>query len=197
MKHMFKYLVFGLLAMVLLVGCGKQPATEINDAKAAVDAVITEGASKFAPEDAKLLNDALTAAMDEVKAQDAKVFKNYAKAKEMLVKVKADAEALKTKLPEKKEQAKANAITAQEIATAAVADAKKLLTKAPKGKGAMADIEALKADLKGIEESLKEVQGLIDTEDYASATDKANAITEKAKAVSEQINQALQKVGKK
>jgi len=190
------FLVF-VMASFLLIGCGKQPTEDINASKSAVDAVIAEGAEKYASEDAKMLNDELTAALDEIKIQDGKMMKNYSKAQEMLAKVKADAEALKTGLPMKKEEAKNNALTAQEAAKTAIEEAQKLLAKAPKGKGSRADIEAMKADVKGLEESLSEAQAAVDAEDYATATEKAESIKEKAIEVSSQVTQAMEKVGAK
>jgi hypothetical protein len=116
----------------------------------------------------------------------------------MLAQVKADAEKVKTDVPSKKEEAKKNALAGQEAARASVKEAKALLAKAPMGKGARADIEALKGDLKGLEDSVPELQQLIDKEDYVVATDKAKAIKEKADGVSNQIKEAMQKVkGKK
>ena len=191
MKGVLRYSIVGLvLVLIFAVGCSKPPTEELNAAKSAVDAVAPE-ASKYVAEDVKKLNDDLQAARNEINA------KNYKQAKETLLKVKADAETLKTTLPQKKELAKNNAIAAQDAAKTAVTDAKALLAKAPKGKGSKADIEAMKADIKGLEESLPEVQSLIDAENYAVATEKANAIKEKAAAVSDQINQALEKVGAK
>jgi len=40
------FLVF-VMASFLLIGCGKQPTEDINASKAAVDAVIAEGAEKY------------------------------------------------------------------------------------------------------------------------------------------------------
>ena len=186
-----------VMAGMLLVGCGKQPTEKMNAAKSVVDSVIADGAEKYAPEDAKKINDELTAALDEIKVQDGKMMKNYGKAEEMLAKVQADADALKTSLPMKKEEAKNNALAAQEGAKTAIEDAKKLLSKAPKGKGSRADIEAMKADVKGLEDSLGEVQASVNTEDYAAATEKAKSIQEKATEVSSQITQAMEKVAMK
>ena len=197
MNNTLKFLALGVLTIFLLAGCGKQPTEEINAAKTSVDAVVAEGAQKFAPEDAKKLNDNMQAAQDEIKVQDGKTFKSYAKAKELLAKVKADAEALKAGLAAKKEEAKKNAAAAQETAETSVAEAKALLAKAPKGKGSKADIEALKADLKGIEDSLAEVKSANDSEDYSAAIEKSNAIKDKAAAISDQIQKAMEKVGTK
>src|SRR3989337_496287 len=112
MNNTLKILALGVLTIFLLAGCGKQQTEEINAAKASVDAVIAEGAQKFAAEDAKNLNDSLQAAQDELKVQEGKTFKDYAKAKELFAKAKADADALKAGLPAKKEEAKKNAVAA-------------------------------------------------------------------------------------
>lgn len=197
MKNTLKFLALSMVAIFLLAGCAKQPTEEINAAKASIDAVVAEGAQKFAAEGAKQLNDSMQAAQDEIKVQDGKTFKDYAKAKELLAKVKADAEALKAGLAAKKEEAKKNALAAQEAAQASVKEAKALLAKAPKGKGSKADLEAFKADLKGIEDSLTEVKSANDSEDYSAAIEKSNAIKDKAAAISDQIKKAMEKVGTK
>lgn len=192
MKETCRYFVLGIIVMVFLVGCGKQPAEEINAAKSAVDAVVAEG-GKYAYEETKKLNDDLTAAMNEVKAQDSKTFKNYSKAKEMLAKAKSDAETLKSGLTGKKEQARENALAAQNTAKAAIDEIKGLLATAPKGKGTAADIEALKGDVTGLGDSLKDVQSLIEKEDYVQAVAKAIAIEDQAIGVKNKISQATDK----
>ena len=184
-----------LTAAIFIAGCAKQPTEEMNAAKTAVDAVIAEGAEKYAPEDIKKINDTLAEAMNEIKAQEDKTMKNYSKAKELLAQSKSDAETLKVNLPAKKEESKNNALSTQEAAKAALADAKAMLAKAPKGKGSRADIEAMRADLKGLEEALSEVQSAIDSEDYASANLMANSIMDKTNEVSAQITSAIEKVG--
>ncbi len=195
MKNTLKFLALGMVTVFLLAGCGKQPTEDINAAKASVDGVMAEGAQKFAAEDAKKLNDSMQAAQDEVKVQDNKLFKDYAKAKELLAKAKTDAETLKAGLAAKKEEAKKNAAAAQEAAKASVQEAKALLAKAPKGKGSKADLEAFKADLKGIEDSLGEGKSANDAEDYSTAIEKSNAIKDKAAVISEQVKRAMEKVG--
>ncbi len=199
MKHVSKYLVvaLALTLMVMLAACAKQPTQEMDAAKAAVDSAIAAGGDKYAKEEVKGLNDELTAATDEIKVQDGKFFKNYDKAKEILAKVKANADTLTTEIPAKKEKAKTDAQAAIDAAKTAVNDAKALLAKAPRGKGTKADIEALKADVAGLEASIKEAEGLMGTEDYMAATDKANGVKDKAAEVSGQISQAIEKVGKK
>jgi archaellum component FlaC len=194
MKNVIKVMVLGILVMAVLTSCAKQPAQEINDAKAAVEAAAKEGAGVYAAEDFKKLNDDLTAAMDEVNTQSKKFFKSFGTAKQMLANVKTEAEALAATIPAKKEAAKAAALTAQQEAQAAIDEAKALLGKAPKGKGTKADIEAMNADLKGVEDSFPQVQAAIDQEDYFGAANTANTIKEKAVAISDQVKAAIEKV---
>jgi hypothetical protein len=196
MKPLLKYFTYGLLVMFILAGCAKQPTEDINTAQKAVEAAKAAGGEKYIPEDTKKMDDSLTAALNEIKAQDSKfaLSRNYDKAKQMLAQVKADAEKVKTDIPSKKEEARKNALAGQEAARASVKEARALLAKAPMGKGARADIEALKGDIKGLEDSLPELQQLIEKEDYVVATDKAKAIKEKADGVSNQIKEAMKKV---
>ncbi|MBF8250833.1 MAG: hypothetical protein HW382_461 [Deltaproteobacteria bacterium] len=196
MKSKSFFMIAGLAMMVFAAGCGKQPVEEITSAKSAVEALVAEGADKYAKEELKIANDDLSAAMAEVKAQDEKTFKNYDKAKELLAKAKTTADTVKADVPAKKEQAKIAAASAQEAAKTAVEEAKSLLAKAPKGKGTQADIEAMKADVAGLEQALAEVQALIDGGDYNAATEKANPIKDKAAELSAQIKEAMQKVAK-
>ncbi len=194
MKNLMKISVLGLLVVFLFTSCAKQPTQQIDEAKAAIDAVVKAGGDIYAKDELKKLNDDYNAAMDEVNAQSKKLFKKYGKAKEMLAKVKTDAESVAQLIPARKEEAKNNALTALNEAKAAFETAKALLDKAPKGKGTKADIEAMKSDLAGLEAQLAEVQASIDREDYFGAHDKAVSIKEKASAISEQVNAAIEKV---
>lgn len=196
MKRLSKYFTYGLLVLFILVGCAKQPTEDINAAQKAFEEAKAAGGEKYMPEETKKLNDSLAAALNEIKTQEGKfaLTRSYDKAKQMLAQVKADGEKVKADVPAKKEEAKKNALAGQEAAKASIKEAKALLARAPKGKGARADIAALRGDIKGLEESLPELQQLIDKEDYVVATDKAKAIKEKADAVSNQIKEAMKKV---
>ncbi|MDH7512626.1 MAG: hypothetical protein QHH14_06750 [Clostridiales bacterium] len=194
MKKLVRFFILGFFAVSLFTSCAKQPSQEMTDTRAAVEAAIKEGADVYAADEQKKLNDDLTAALDEIATQDKKFFKKFGTAKEMLAKVKADAEALKAAIPAKKEAAKNAALTAQQEARAALDEAKAFLEKAPKGKGTKADIEAFTADLKGLEDSFPEIQAAIDREDFFGASNTAAMIKEKAAGVSEQIKQAIEKV---
>ena len=189
-----RWIVLGFVVMAFVVGCASKPEQEIDAATAAMNAVISEGLGKYAPEDEKKLKDAMAAVNAELQVQEGKTFKNYDKTKQLLADLTKMAADMKAALPAKKEKAKQDATAALEAAKTALADAKKLLAKAPKGKGTAADIEALRGDVKGAEDMLPEIQGMIDKEDYSAAITKANAIKDKAAGVGDQITKALEKV---
>ena len=194
MKHFTKFLVLGIFAVSLFTSCAKQPTEQIDAVKAAIAAAQAEGADVYAPEDLKKLNDSMQAAMDEITTQSKKFFKKYGPAKEMLAKLQAEADAVKSAIPAKKEAAKNAAIQAQTDAKTALDEAKALLDKAPKGKGTKADIEAMKADLAGLETSFAEIQTAVDSQDYFGASGKAATIKEKAMVISDQVKKAMEKV---
>ncbi|MDP2916133.1 MAG: hypothetical protein Q8O91_11875 [Candidatus Aminicenantes bacterium] len=197
MRGVTKNLVLVLAIAVVLAGC-KAPTQQIDTTKAALEEV-TKASADIAPvPELKDLNDKLTAALDEIAAQDKKFFKKFGKAKEMLTNLGTDIEALKAALPAKIEAAKNEAIKLQGEAKAAIDEAKALLAKAPTGKGTKKDIDALKADLAGAETAFAEIQTALDGKDYIVAQDKANAIKTKAADIAAQVKAAIEKVtGKK
>ena len=186
--------LLGLALTVSLVACAKAPTEELNATKGAIDAAVAEGAEKYTPNDLKVVTDQVAAANEEIKVQEAKFFKNFDKAKEMLAKAKADAEALKGKVVTVKEEMKNQSIALLAEATTAVTDAKAILDTAPRGKGSAADIEAMKADVAGLEEALKEIQPLIDGGEYPMAIEKGTAIKTRALAVADEVKAAQEKM---
>lgn len=193
MKRSLKYIALAMIVAFVMVGCAKQPTQEINDSKTAIESAKEAGAETYLSEDLKNVEEKLVSAMDEIKIQDEKIFKNYDNAKKILAEIKADAETIKESVPAKKEEAKNLAVTAQSDAQTTITEAGALLEKAPKGKDTKAELEAMKNDLKGLEESLPEVQGMIDGENYFGASDKAKAICDQAKGISDEINAAIEK----
>jgi hypothetical protein len=195
MKNIIRLSVLGVVIVFLFASCSK-PQQAMDEAKAAVEAAKNEGADVYAAEELKALDDSLATAMDKVETQSKKFFKSYGDSKDMLAKIKTEADALKASIPERKEKAKNEALAVMEEAKAAVEQAKALLEKAPRGKGTKADIDAFTADLKGLEDSLLGIQGVIDAGDYFSAQDSAKTIKEKANSISEEIQKAIEKVKK-
>ena len=197
MKKSMPYLLIVLLTVFFMYGCSNQPLQEINAAKSAVDSVVSEGAEKYLPDDTRKINDDLLKAMDEVKAQDTKFFKNYARAKELLAAVRLEAEALNAKLPVKKEEAKTAAISAMGEARAAMDEANTLFQKAPRGNDPNGADETVSIELKNIEDSFQELQMQIEREDYLTIASRAAEIKSKASELSALIKQLPAKAEKK
>lgn len=194
---MKKFLVLAL-ALTLAAGvtaCSKPPAEEIAAVKTAVDAVVAEGAEKYAPEEFKALQDSMTVAMEEVKAQEGKMFgAKFDKAKELLAEVQANATTVKEQAVVARETMSTEVVAVKDATDAALAELQALLAAAPVGKGSEADLEAMRADVAGLEISLQEVQPLIDAGDFAGAKEKAEAIQAKVSEITDEIHSAQEKV---
>jgi major membrane immunogen (membrane-anchored lipoprotein) len=194
MKKAIKVLLVSLVAATLLTACGKAPVEELNTTKGSIDAVVGEGAEQYTPDELKAVNDKLATAMAEIKVQEGKFFKNFDAAKAQLAQVKVEAEALKGKVVQRKEELKAAANNALTDAQAAVAEAKALLEMAPQGKGSLADIEAMKSDAAGLETELENVPAQIESGEFVAATEKALAVAATAMGISNDIRTAQEKL---
>lgn len=193
MKTILRVAVVGLIAVFAFTGCSR-PAAEIDQAKAAIQAVSDAKGDVYASAELQKLNADLQTAMDEIDTQSKKIFKSYGKAKDMLTQVSTDAAAVQTMIPARVEAAKTAAETAAAEAKAAVDEAEAMLAKAPKGKGTQADLEAMNADLAGLKTALAEVQSSLDAQNYLQAQEKAQAVKTGAAAITEQVNAAIQKI---
>lgn len=187
-------MVFGLMLVLVMVGCQKPPQVEIDGAKAALEAARTAEAMDYAPDSLRAAEDA-TAALDaELKAQEQKfaLFRSYKKSKELAAAALAAGEKASADAAAGKEEAKQQAQALITDATTALNDAKALLEKAPRGKGTQADIEAMKGDLAGVESSLAEAQNAFNAEKYLDAKSKAEAAKAAAGNVKSAIEQAIE-----
>lgn len=185
------------LALLLVAGCAKPPAEQIDAAEKAVKEAQQNGAATYAAEEYAKLEGTLAAMKKEVTDQDGKfaLFRDYGKAEQLAASVKADGERVKTEAAKKKEEAKAAALQAQQVAQEAVKSTLDLVAQAPVGKDRAA-LEAIKNDADALKASLNQVQIAIDKEDYPAAQAQAKAINDKSQAVSAEIQNALAKVGK-
>jgi hypothetical protein len=185
------------LAVVLVAGCAQPPAEQIDAAEKAVAEARQNGAATYTADEYAKLEGTLAALKKEVGEQDAKfaLFRDYGKAEQLAASAKADGERVKTEAIKKKEEAKAAALQAQQVAQEAVKSTVELVAQAPVGKDRAA-LEAIKNDTEALKASLNQVQIAIDKEDYPAAQTQAKAIHEKSQAVSAEIQQALAKVGK-
>ena len=186
-----------MLGAILLAGCAKPPAEQIDAAEKAVKEAQMSGAATYTAQEYAKLEASLTAMKKEVTDQDGKfaLFRDYGKAEQLAVSAKADGERVKADAVKKKEEAKAGALQAQQVAKEAVKSAVDLVASAPVGKDRAA-LEAIKNDVEALKASLNQIQLAIDKEDYPAAQAQAKAIHDKGQAVSAELQNALAKVGK-
>ena len=189
--------VFLFLTLLMIGGCAKPPAEQIAAAEQAVKDAQASGANLYAPEEYAKLEGTLAAMKKEVADQEGKfaLFQDYGKAEQLAASTSTDATRVQGESAKKKEEAKAAALQAQQVAQDAVSSTLQLVDKAPVGKDRAA-IEAIKNDAEALKASLSQVQMAIDKEDYPSAQSQAKAIDEKSHAVSAEIEAALAKVHK-
>jgi hypothetical protein len=187
-------ILVGLVMVISVAACGKQPEAEIEAANTALNAAANDGSEVYVAEDFRRINEAMDAAMEEVKIQDGKLFKNYDKANEMLAGVQAEALAVRDLAVAERERLRLQAGADLEAARAAVGSSREMLNNAPAGKGSAADIMMMKADVSGLEGSLAEIEAMVAAGDYAEASERAKAVGEKATAISTEVQVALAKI---
>lgn len=186
-----------MLGALLLAGCAKPPAEQIDAAEKALKEAQVSGAATYTAQEYAKLEASLTAMKKEVTDQDGKfaLFRDYGKAEQLAASAKADGERVKVDAVKKKEEAKAGVLQAQQVAQEAVKSAVELVASAPVGKDRAA-LEAIKNDVEALKASLNQVQLAIDKEDYPAAQAQAKAIHDKGQTVSAELQNALAKVGR-
>lgn len=195
-----KKIVFHLSALAFVVllatGCAKLPQVELDAAKASLDSAKLVEANRYLAAEFNALQDSLNAATVALEAEKSKSFivRNYDAVKEQLVKITADAQALKVQAEERKAQVRDEVQQSLAALTALIAENKELLAKAPKGKEGKAALEAIQSDITVIEASVSEINTLVANGDYLTAQDKVNASIAKAEAIKEELNTAIAKV---
>lgn len=185
------------LTALIAAGCTKPPSEKIEAAEQAVKNAQQSGAGTYTAEEYAKLEGTLDALKKEVSEQDGKfaLFRDYGKVEQLAASTAAEGQRVKTEVAKKKEEAKAGALQAQQVAQEAVASTLQLVAKAPVGKDRAA-VEGIKNDAEALKASLNQVQLAIDKEDYPAAQTQAKAINDKSRAVSDEIESALAKIGK-
>ncbi|MGA1825561.1 MAG: hypothetical protein ACMUIP_12955 [bacterium] len=195
MRSIIRILMAGCAVVFLLTGCARRPTSEISAATEAVKEAVQESSNMYVKDKIDELQKDLESALSAVSNEDKKFYKRYDRAKDLLSKVKDEAELLKNvTIPNQKQEAKMEALENLEQAKTSIEEAKLFLTQAPRGKEGTADIEAFQADVEGLEYSFKKIQVDIDNENYLLASEKALSINEEANAITDQVKEALKKV---
>jgi hypothetical protein len=190
-------MVPAICTLLLVTGCAKPPTEQIEAAERAIKDAEQSGAATYVADEYAKIEGTLAALKKEVADQDGKfsLFRDYGKVEQLAATAKSDAERVKGDAVKKKEEAKAAAAQAQQVAQDAVKATIALVAQAPVGKDRAA-LESIKTDVEALKASLNEVQMAIDKSDYLVAQTKAKAIHEKSQTVSHEIESALAKIGK-
>ena len=197
MKHGARWMVFaGLtgMALVVMTSCAQPPSEQLDAARKAVDAAKAVGAPDYAKDDFVKLEQQFAVAKDELTKQEnvLAIFRSYAEADKMLIKVVEASEQVTAKAAQNKEAAKIAALVMEKETQQVVASARELMAKAPTGKERTA-VEKIKEDLGGLETSLTAVHQSIEKGDYLGAEAQAKPLKEKTAAVSLEIQTAIDK----
>jgi hypothetical protein len=178
---------------VVAAGCASPPQADIDSAKAALQQATSAGASEYAADSLKAAQDADAALDAELKAQQDKfsMFRSYTKAAELATAAKLAGEKAQQDAAAGKEAAKTAATGAIDEAKSMLTQAQEMLSKAPKGKGTAADLEAMKTDLTGAESTIGEAESAFTAERYLDAKAKAEAAKTAAGNVTAAVEAAI------
>jgi TonB family protein len=113
MRSIVRFRAIALGLAITVTGCASPPNADVDAAKAALDKAASERAGQYAAESLKAAQDARATLDAELKAQEGKWFKSYAKTKELAVAAKAAGD-----------KAAADAVAGKEKADAIAAKAK-------------------------------------------------------------------------
>jgi hypothetical protein len=192
---MLRSLKFVTPAVLLLAafGCAKPPAAEVDAARQAVDAAKAAEAETYAPEDLARVQDAMKRLDAELAAQEERfaLMRSYDKAKEIATEVQTTSDQAKANAASAREAARAAATQSIADTRALVLEVQDMLAKAPTGKGAEADLAALKADLEGAGLALDEADRALQAGKFRDAETGANAAKMTVEQVRSEIEAAI------
>jgi len=194
---MFKrvVLVMTMIALLLLVGCGKAPETEMQNADTAMQAARSAEAEQYAADTYQMAMDTLNAATSSKQEQDSKfaLFRSYGKAKELFMSAQVLAEQSATEAAAEKARMQSEVMTLINEVQATLGTADKAIAGAPKGKGTKADIELLKNDLAAAKAGFEAAKADFEAGKYIAAKVKLDAVKAKAEGVISDVEKAKSK----
>jgi hypothetical protein len=187
------------LMLMLVTSCSKAPQKELDDAKTSLEAAKSVEANRYLDFEFIALQDSLNVQIAAIEAEETKSFssRNYATIKENLVKITAEADALKLRTEEYKVQVRDEVQQSLVALSTIIADDKDLLSKVPtKGKDGKSLQEAIQNDITIIEASVNEINTLISSGDYLTAKEKVSASSAKALAIKQDLTNMVSKTKK-
>lgn len=188
-------IVFVALLALLLSSCAKAPQEKVDAAKAAIEAARAVEAHRYLPDEFNAAEDALKEALAEIEVQNGKFAftRNYDKAALGLDAAKNMAEEVIAKVDARKEEVKEESNALLGELTNALEEAKKLLKRAPRGKGEKEAVQMIENDLNAVERSLVDINSLLESGDSMGAKDKAQAGLSKVNSLINELQTAIAK----
>jgi len=186
-----------VFALALLAGCAKEPTAEIAAARQAMDAARVAEAPDYAPEAWAEAEDAqmrLDAELDAQKNAFA-LYRSYDRATTLAVDAKAASERAATDADAGKATARDEARSAIERAKKLGDEVSRLVAEAPRGKGTVTDIAALRADSAGTDATVKDAEDALAAGRYKDAKSKAEAAVRSLESIRSQIEAATRARG--
>jgi hypothetical protein len=173
-------------------GCSKPPQTEIDSAKASIQAARDAEAGTYAEGSLRAADDQMSQLEAELKVQEDKfaMFRSYKRTSELAAAAKTAGDKAAEDARAGKEQKKGEAQTAISDAKTQIEEAQTALASAPTGKGAQADLAALRTDLDGATAAVAEAESAFNSEKYMDAMAKAEGAKQTAQSVKTQIEEA-------
>jgi len=190
-----KIAVLIILVALFIAGCAKAPQEAVDAAKAALENARAGEADRYLADEFNQAQDAFNAAMAEVETQNGKfaLTRNYDEAVNGLNSAKMMAEEALAKTGARKEQVKEEAENLLNELNTALTETKKLLKKAPRGKGEKEAVQMIESDLKAVEAGLSDITSLSASGDFMGAKTKAEAGLSKVNSLKAEIQAAIAK----
>ena len=197
-----KNLMLGALVLsvaLVATGCAKPPQTELDAAKASMDAASAE-AQKYAADSWVKAQDAMNAVNAELEAQNAKfaLFRSYTKSKELIAAANQAVTDASAEAVTGKENARTAAATAVQAAKDAVTAAQTAMTELDacprKPKGYAKDMEIMKGSWDALSAQLADLDAKLAAEDFLGAQTAADAVKGQADTLTNDLRAAKEKI---
>lgn len=185
-------LALGLSGMVLS-GCSKPPAAQIEAADAALAAAVADGAEQYATASLGSVRD-LRAQLDAELALQSEKFaltRSYDHAQELATQIATAAGEASAETARVKEEVRTETTALLSEVKVALAEVQEMLRTAPRGKGSAMDLAALQADLDSASATLVEGETALNEGRYMDAKAKVLAVQSGTQAVRTAIESAI------
>ncbi len=177
----------------LLAGCSSRPdGAEIEAVQAEIERARQAEAEVWAPGELRAAEEALSAALAAIAAEEGKWFKSYDRARELLTRAREEADSAAEAAIAGKAQARADAGAAISSAEGVIGDARSRLTAAPPGRASRADRAMFRNDLDALPQRLEEARTRLAAGEIKAALKDATAVESDAVSLLDRIEQSLQ-----